>query len=64
MSELSDDDLILELKRRFDHTKQTLYDIKIISKKLEDVNKKLQLSEQVKSNFVSHMKNEIIVPDM
>lgn len=62
MAELSDDELILELKRRFDHTKQTLYDIKVISKKLEDVNKKLQFSEQVKSNFVSHMKNEINNP--
>ena len=62
MSELSDDELISELKNRFDHTKQTLYDIKIISKKLEDVNKKLQFSEQVKSNFVSHMKNEINNP--
>ena len=62
MGKLSDDDLIGELKRRFDHTKQTLYDIKMISKKLEDVNKKLQLSEQVKSSFVSHMKNEINNP--
>lgn len=61
-SEMSDDELIVELKKRFDHTKQALYDIKIISKKLEDVNKKLQASEQVKSNFVSHMKNEINNP--
>lgn len=62
MAELSDDDLISELKKRFDHTKQTLYDLKMISKKLESVNKKLQASEQVKSNFVSHMKNEINNP--
>lgn len=62
MSDLSDDELILELKKRFDHTKQTLYDIKMIGKKLENVNKKLQRSEQVKSNFVSHMKNEINNP--
>ncbi|MBF0165728.1 MAG: HAMP domain-containing histidine kinase [Magnetococcales bacterium] len=62
MDILSDDELIAELKKRFDQTKQALYDVKMISKKLEDVNHKLQLSEQVKSNFVSHMKNEINNP--
>ncbi|MBF0613649.1 MAG: HAMP domain-containing histidine kinase [Magnetococcales bacterium] len=62
MDMLSDDELIAELKKRFDQTKQALYDVKMISKKLEDVNHKLQLSEQVKSNFVSHMKNEINNP--
>ncbi|MBF0165686.1 MAG: HAMP domain-containing histidine kinase [Magnetococcales bacterium] len=62
MDMLSDDELITELKKRFDQTKQALYDVKMISKKLEDVNHKLQLSEQVKSNFVSHMKNEINNP--
>ncbi|MEO5331972.1 MAG: HAMP domain-containing histidine kinase [Magnetococcus sp. YQC-5] len=62
MDILSDDELIAELKQRFDQTKQALYDVKMISKKLEDVNQKLQLSEQVKSNFVSHMKNEINNP--
>ncbi|MEO5350355.1 MAG: HAMP domain-containing histidine kinase [Magnetococcus sp. YQC-3] len=62
MAELSDDDLLNELKSRFHHTKQTLYDLKIVSRRLEEVNKKLQISEQVKSNFVSHMKNEINNP--
>ncbi|MBF0294782.1 MAG: HAMP domain-containing histidine kinase [Magnetococcales bacterium] len=62
MDILSDDELIAELKKRFDQTKQALYDVKMISKKLEDVNEKLKLSEEVKSNFVSHMKNEINNP--
>ncbi|WP_130472756.1 sensor histidine kinase [Candidatus Magnetaquicoccus inordinatus] len=62
MAELSDDDLLNELKARFNHTKQTLYDLKIVSRRLEEVNRKLQISEQVKSNFVSHMKNEINNP--
>ncbi|MEO5363658.1 MAG: HAMP domain-containing histidine kinase [Magnetococcus sp. DMHC-8] len=62
MAELSDDDLLNELKTRFYHTKQTLYDLKIVSRRLEEVNRKLQISEQVKSNFVSHMKNEINNP--
>lgn len=62
MADLSDDDLLHELKSRFLNTKQTLYDLKIVSRRLEEVNKKLQISEQVKSNFVSHMKNEINNP--
>lgn len=62
MADLSDDDLLNELKSRFLNTKQTLYDLKIVSRRLEEVNKKLQISEQVKSNFVSHMKNEINNP--
>ena len=62
MNELSDDELILELKSRFDQTKQALYDLKMITKKLEVVNKKLQASEQVKSTFVSLVKNEINNP--
>ncbi|MBF0583058.1 MAG: HAMP domain-containing histidine kinase [Magnetococcales bacterium] len=62
VAELTDDELLKELKTRFFHTKQTLYDLKIVSKRLEEVNRKLQISEQVKSNFVSHMKNEINNP--
>ncbi|MBF0589055.1 MAG: HAMP domain-containing histidine kinase [Magnetococcales bacterium] len=59
---ITDDALIAELKLRFDQTKQALYDVKMVTKKLEAVNKKLESSEQVKSNFVSHMKNEINNP--
>ena len=62
MTTLNDDELIEELKQRFDSTKQALYDVKMVTNKLEEVNKKLQASEQVKSNFVSHMKNEINNP--
>jgi signal transduction histidine kinase len=59
---LSDDELITELKRRFDQTKQALYDIRIVTKKLEEVNRKLEESERVKSNFLSNIKNEINNP--
>ncbi|HIJ84092.1 MAG: Histidine kinase [Magnetococcales bacterium] len=62
MARLSDEDLITELKKRFDATKQALYDVKMVTSKLEEVNKKLQTSEQIKSNFISHMKNEINNP--
>ncbi|MEO5369500.1 MAG: HAMP domain-containing histidine kinase [Magnetococcus sp. DMHC-1] len=59
---MTDDELIEELKARFDSTKQALHDVKMVTKKLEVVNKKLEASERVKSNFVSHMKNEINNP--
>ncbi|MBF0110173.1 MAG: HAMP domain-containing histidine kinase [Magnetococcales bacterium] len=62
MARLSDEELIQELKKRFDATKQALYDVKMVTSKLEEVNKKLQASEQIKSNFISHMKNEINNP--
>lgn len=62
MAALTDDELIAELKNRFDHTKQALHDVKMVTKKLEGVNRKLESSEKVKSNFVSHMKNEINNP--
>lgn len=59
---LSDDELIGELKARFDHTKQTLYDMQMLTRKLEELNRKLEDSEKLKSNFVSHVKNEINNP--
>lgn len=59
---LSDDELIAELKKRFDYTKQALYDLKIVTRKLEEVNQKLEESEQLKSNFLSNIKNEINNP--
>lgn len=62
MSTLTDDELIQELKKRFDHTKQALYDLKMVTEKLEQVNRKLEESELVKSNFLSNIKNEINNP--
>ncbi|MBF0309211.1 MAG: HAMP domain-containing histidine kinase [Magnetococcales bacterium] len=62
MLPMDDDALIAELKKRFDQTKQALYDLKMVTRKLESVNQKLEASERVKSNFVSHMKNEINNP--
>jgi signal transduction histidine kinase len=62
MSELSDDALIAELKSRFDTTKKALDDVKMITKKLEEMNRKLRASEQIKSTFISLVKNEINNP--
>lgn len=62
MSDMTDEELLQELKNRFDSNKQALYDLKILTKKLEDLNAKLQDSEEVKSHFLSNVKNEINNP--
>jgi len=62
MDKMSDEVLIEELKSRFDQNKKALYDLKMMTKKLEDLNKKLAESEEVKSNFLSNIRNEINNP--
>ncbi|MBF0369320.1 MAG: HAMP domain-containing histidine kinase [Magnetococcales bacterium] len=62
MEAMSDDELIAELKKRFDTTKKALHDVQMITKKLEEMNRRLQESEKIKSTFVSLVKNEINNP--
>lgn len=61
-SHLSDEELIEELRRRFEETKRALFDLRIVSAKLAEVNKKLIESEKMKSNFLSNIRNEIVNP--
>ncbi len=61
-SHLSDEELIEELRTRFEENKRALFDLRIVSAKLAEVNKKLLESEQMKSNFLSNIRNEIINP--
>ncbi|QKG80080.1 sensor histidine kinase [Tenuifilum thalassicum] len=60
--ELSDNELLAELKRRFDQNKKTLDDLKHLNAELRLVNKKLEESEALKSHFISNITNEIINP--
>lgn len=62
MSELTDLELIEEVKKRFEAKNKALFDLKMITRKLEDVNRKLQESEALKSNFLSNIRNEINNP--
>jgi len=62
MEKMSDEVLLEELKKRFEENKKALHDIRIVTKKLEDLNKKLADSESVKSNFLSNVRNEINNP--
>ncbi|MFP4620536.1 MAG: sensor histidine kinase [Bacteroidales bacterium] len=62
MSELTDQELINELKERFDRNKKSLEEIQKLYDELKEVNKKLEDSEALKSHFISNITNEIINP--
>ncbi|MDY6801858.1 MAG: HAMP domain-containing sensor histidine kinase [Bacteroidota bacterium] len=62
MSELTDQELIDELKKRFDQNKKALKEVQVLNQELKDVNKKLEESEALKSHFISNITNEIINP--
>ncbi|MEA2106498.1 MAG: HAMP domain-containing sensor histidine kinase [Bacteroidota bacterium] len=62
MSELTDQELIDELKKRFDQNKKTLKEVQELNNELKEVNKKLEESEALKSHFISNITNEIINP--
>ena len=62
MNRLTDEQLIEELKERFQENKKTLQDLRILTKKLEQVNRKLQESEAMKTNFLSNIRNEMNNP--
>ncbi|MEO5355804.1 MAG: HAMP domain-containing histidine kinase [Nitrospirae bacterium YQR-1] len=62
MKQLTDAELIEELKKRFGEREKAISDIRIMTKKLEEVNLRLQESESLRSNFLSNIKNEINNP--
>lgn len=62
MSELTDQELIEELKKRFDQNKKSLSEVQKLNDELKEVNKKLEESESMKSHFISNITNEIINP--
>ncbi len=62
MSDLNDQELIDELKQRFDSNKKALEEVQKLNDELQRVNKKLEESEAMKSHFISNITNEIINP--
>ncbi|MBZ0156476.1 MAG: HAMP domain-containing histidine kinase [Alphaproteobacteria bacterium] len=62
MDTLSDITLLDEVRKRFEAHRKALYDLRMVTRKLEDVNEKLQQSEALKSNFLSNIRNEINNP--
>lgn len=59
---ISDEALIEELKNRFQENKKALLEIETLMSELKNVNKKLESSEQMKGQFLSNIRNEIINP--
>jgi len=62
MDYISDEDLIQELKRRFEDNAIALANLRVMTGKLESLNEKLRQSEALKSNFLSNIRNEINNP--
>ena len=62
MSHFSDDELIEEIRQRFEFNRNALSDLRAVTRKLEEMNEKLQESERVKGQFLSNIRNEINNP--
>lgn len=62
MNKFSDQEFIQELQRRFAEHTAALEEQHKLMKKLQAVNKKLEDSEALKSNFISNIRNEINNP--
>ncbi|MFA5648399.1 MAG: HAMP domain-containing sensor histidine kinase [Bacteroidales bacterium] len=59
---ITDEELLDELKRRFEQNKIAVKGLKSLNDELKTVNVKLEESEALKSHFISNITNEIINP--
>lgn len=62
MHKLSDQELIEEIRQRFEFNHNALEDMRAMTRKLEVINEKLKDSESLKSQFLSNIRNEINNP--
>lgn len=62
MQTLSDFELIEELRKRLEAKDRAYHDLAAITTKLEDLNRKLVESEELKTSFLSNIRNEINNP--
>lgn len=58
----TDDQLIEELKLRFERSRKAFNDISVVNRKLMEMNQRLEQSEALKGNFLSNIRNEINNP--
>jgi len=59
---VTDDELIQELSNRFAQSRKAFSDLSVVNRKLVEINRKLEQSESLKSNFLSNIRNEINNP--
>lgn len=62
MKKTTDEELIEEIRKRFESNHNALDDMRAMTRKLEAMNEKLKDSEAVKSHFLSNIRNEINNP--
>jgi signal transduction histidine kinase len=62
MTKLSDEELIDELQQRFSQNKKSLTELSKLTRQLQKVNYKLKESENLKSQFLSNIRNEMNNP--
>ncbi len=62
MKNITDEELLAELKKRFIENQRNIAEMKILNDQLMEVNLKLTESEKLKSHFLSNTRNEIINP--
>lgn len=62
MKKPTDEELIEEIRQRFESNHNALNDMRAMTRKLESMNEKLQDSEALKSQFLSNIRNEINNP--
>lgn len=62
MQNLTDEQILQELEKRFRQNKKSLQELQKLTNQLTEVNKKLEESEAMKTHFISNITNEIINP--
>jgi signal transduction histidine kinase len=62
MQRLSDEELIKELADRIEEKNRALFDLRMTTERLEEVNRRLVESEALKGHFLSNIRNEINNP--
>lgn len=62
LENISNNELLNEIQKRFEERDNTISDSRIMLKKLEEMNKKLSVAEENRSKFMSIIKNEFNNP--
>lgn len=62
MYKISDEELIRELEKRFKDNKSSINQLQKLTHQLQELNKRLEDSEALKTHFISNITNEIINP--
>lgn len=62
MDSISNEQLLEEVKKRLEQNSRSLQDISVMNRKLVEMNRRLEQSESLKSNFLSNIRNEINNP--